>query len=132
MVVERPRLLQMAARATVEEKKELVGKHREPFKLTLRNTKLRVTPGPNAPQLIRVVKKPFVLTAVRMQKQPLIKLKLEKVARQPYHQEIVAALQETVRVARPRPTARLRAGDRPRPDLSAWLATPRYDVEEVR
>ncbi len=122
VVVERPGALRIAARAVVPETRELVRKHREPLKIEVRATKLRVTPGPNAPQLIRIVRKPYTLDAVRGKKVKLDKMVLEKRERVQVGEELRLAREEVKKVERPHPARRPRVGDRPRPDLHGWLA----------
>lgn len=122
VVIERPGTLRIAARAEVPEEKELVKPHREPMKLEVRATKVRVTPEPNAPQLIRIVRKPYAQETVRGKKVKLEQMTLEKRERVQVGEELRAARQATRKVERPHPTRRTRPGDRPRPDLSGWLA----------
>lgn len=124
MVVERPGTLRLAARSVVEEKKELIAPHKELKTPTVRNTKVRVTPGPNAPQLIRVVRKPYALDVARGKRVALEQMTLVKRERMNVTAELREGLGQLVGPpARPRATDRPRAADRPRPDLSGWLAT---------
>lgn len=127
VVVERPGALRIAERAVVPEVKELIRPHREPLKIEVRNTKIRVTPEPNAPQLIRIVRKPYALDVVRGKKVKLDKLVLEKRERVQIGAELRLAREEVKKVERPHPARRPRVGDRPRPDLSGWLAMPAVD-----
>jgi hypothetical protein len=132
VVVERRGTLRMAARAIVPEKKELIRAHREPLKVQVRNTKLRITPEPNAPQLIRIVRKPYRQETARPARVPLEQATLEPRSRVDVGEELRAARQEAQRVERPHPTRRARVGDRPRPDLSGWLATAPFPEELTR
>lgn len=123
VVVERPGALRIAARSVVVEKKELIKPHKEPRAFAVRVTRVRVTPGPNAPQLIRVVRKPYQLDVARGKRVPLEQMALVKRERMNVTAELRIGLGQLVGPpARPRPTERPRAGDRPRPDLSGWLA----------
>ena len=124
MVVERPGVLRLAERAVVEEKKELVKAHKEPRKFTVRASKARVTPQPNAPQLIRVVRKPYSLDVARGRRVKLEKMTLEKRERMNVTAELKEGLgQVKGPPLRARATDRPKVTDRPRPDLSGWLAT---------
>ena len=131
MVVERPGARRIAARAVVPEKKELVHKHREPMKISVRNTKIRVTPEPNAPQLIRIVRKPYVQETTRGKKVKLEKMVLTKRERVIVGEELRLARDAARMEVRPRPTSRTRVGDRPRPDLHGWLAMAAVKKEAV-
>lgn len=131
VVVERPGTQRIAARAVVPEKKELVHKHREPMKISVRNTKIRVTPEPNAPQLIRIVKKPYVQETTRGKKVKLEKMELTKRERVLVGEELRLAREAVRKEERPRPTVRTRVGDRPRPDLRGWLAMAAVKKEAV-
>lgn len=122
----------MAARAVVPETKELVGKHREPLDVKIRNSKLRITPEPNAPQLIRIVRKPYRHETPRPTRVPLVVATLEPRSRVHVGDEVRAAREEAQRVERPHPTCRARIGDRPRPDLSGWLAMAPFAEELTR
>lgn len=131
VVVERPQVLRIAERSVVKEKKELIQAHKEPRKFTVRVTKVRVTPQPNAPQLIRIVRKPYTLDLARGKRVPLEKLSLVKRQRM----NVTAELREGLGLLvgpprRARVTDRPRAGERPRPDLSGWLATAPLPAEE--
>lgn len=131
MVVERPGTVRLAERAVVEEKKELIKAHKEPRKFTVRSSKVRVTPQPNAPQLIRVVKKPYSLDVTRGRRVKLEKMSLVKRERMNVTAELREGLGQLVGPPRrARATERPRPGDRPRPDLSGWLATGTMPSEE--
>lgn len=132
LVVERPGTLRLAARAVVPEKKELIHPHREPLKVQVRQTKLRITPEPNAPQLIRIVRKPYRHETSRPSRVTLEQATLEPRTRVDVGAELRAAREEAQRVERPHPTRRPRIGDRPRPDLSGWLAMAPFASELTR
>lgn len=121
MVVERPRTARIAARAEVKERPNLIRAHREPFVLKIKDSSLRVTPGPNAPQLIRLVRYPFALDTVRNAKIPLGVARpeaREKFARVSGMHDAIA---DTIRPARVRATTRIRPTHRPRLRALGWL-----------
>ena len=130
VVVERPGVLRLAARSVVEVKKALITPHKEPRAFTVRTTKLRITPKPNAPQLIRVVRKPYTLDVARGKRVALEQMALVKRERL----NVTAELRQSLGLLtgpplRPRATDRPRADSRPRPDLSGWLATAMMPAE---
>jgi hypothetical protein len=70
LVPERAFARRVFARGEWEDRKDPVSSHREPVEHKLRDSKLRVEAGPNAPQLMRVWRHPFQLGVTAMVRAP--------------------------------------------------------------
>ncbi len=66
-----PLVTRVAARDRDPGRKEVVGQHREPVDYKVRALSPRVEPGPNCPQLIRLVRSPYALDRGSFQRRSL-------------------------------------------------------------
>ncbi|MFT5684414.1 MAG: hypothetical protein ACI8RZ_005355 [Myxococcota bacterium] len=90
---------------------------------TVRNIRGMVTPEPNAPQLIRLVRYPFALDRGSFSRSKTTDFSLVRSQRRPYREGFEAAMELAQRPAWSKPSqARQRLQPRPRPSLDAWLA----------
>ena len=89
----------------------------------VRPIRRRANPEPNAPQLIRLVRHPFVLDRGYFRRQKLTDFSLARAQRRPYREGFEAAMEKAQRPAFPKPTeARTRLQPRERVSVDVWLA----------
>lgn len=116
-------------RLEIEQRKDPVKPHREPFAFSQREVKRKGDPTPNAPQLIRLVRYPFALNAASFKRDPAVSRKPEARASRPELPRMRDLRGESDRAPRPRATDRQGLEARPRPSVDAWL---RGTTPEVR
>ena len=82
-----------------------------------------VTPEPNAPQLIRLVRYPFALDRGYFSRSKITDFSLVRFQRRPYREGFEAAMDSAQRPAHIKPTEiRIRLQSRVRPSVDAWLS----------
>ena len=97
--------------------------HGRPEWFGVRKASVRVEARPNAPQLIRLVRHPFTVTAAPFQRQALEQLSLARPERETVAAMVGAAREKVEREPLPRPTdVHPPLEQRSRPSAAAWLA----------
>ena len=90
---------------------------------SVRRIRRLATAEPNAPQLIRLVRHPFVLDRGYFSRRKITDFSLARAERRPYREGFEAGMAAAQRPAFPKPTeVHIRPQPRPRPSAEQWLS----------
>ena len=111
-----------AERASIQPPQLEVPDHSRELLRKIRPSRKRVDPSPNAPQLIRLVRYPYVEDRGFFTRRKSSDFSLKRFARRPYREGFEAGMEAAQRSSHPRPTSvHVRPTPRQRLPLRAWL-----------